>query len=426
MKYFLIVTFVAIGSLLSSPLLVHTAEETNRGSWLRDSWAQTSDTRQKIAELPNTPASTVSIPILFGIELDDISPNFGDARSGGRSHEGEDIMATRGTPIVSPTEAVVLRTGEGSSEGLYVYTANPGGETFVYMHLDRIGEGVDKGDVLEKGDLIGYVGNTGNAITTLPHLHFEIHDANGNPTDPYPRITAEFTLAEKMAYTERMLSRSTDPEAFTRFLVDTFRSTFVSARAGGVTLPPSITNILGSLNLPSTTLSQGSSGTDVRLLQNYLIESNSGPAARSLASAGATGYFGAITRAALVEYQHSISIPATGVYDATTRSATSNTSTTTPQPTSSTTPITIISGTQFTRNLARNMSSVDVRTLQQLLNAQGFIIAASGAGSPGNETLYFGAATEAAVKKFQAAQGISPISGYVGPLTRTALNSLVN
>lgn len=426
MKYFFVVTFVAIGSLLSSPLLVHTAEESNRGSWLRDSWAQTSDTRQKIAELPSTPVAAISIPILFGIELNDISPNFGDARSGGRSHEGEDIMATRGTPIVSPTEAVVLRTGEGPSEGLYVYTANPGGETFVYMHLDRIGEGVDKGDVLEKGDLIGYVGNTGNASATLPHLHFEIHNANGNPTDPYPRITAEFTLAEKMTYTERMLNISTDRETLARFLTDTFRSTFVSAKASGITLPASITAILGSLSLPHTTLAQGSTGADVRLLQNYLIESNIGSAARSLATTGATGYFGALTRAALVEYQNSIGIPITGVYDATTRSSASNSPVATPGPTSSPAPTAVISGVQFTRDLARNMSSVDVRTLQQILNARGFIIATSGAGSPGNETLYFGAATEAAVKKFQTAQGISPISGYVGPLTRTALNSFIN
>ncbi|MFA5877461.1 MAG: M23 family metallopeptidase, partial [Candidatus Paceibacterota bacterium] len=94
---------------------------------------QSSDLQQKIDLLGSTAVTSVAMPVLFGVAIQDISPNFGDPRSGGRTHEGEDIMATDGTPIVSPTPAVVLRTGSGSTEGNYVYTANPGGETFVYM-----------------------------------------------------------------------------------------------------------------------------------------------------------------------------------------------------------------------------------------------------------------------------------------------------
>lgn len=418
------IAFIAIGSIVLQPFTAHATEETNGDSWLRDSWAQSSENRRRIADLPTEVVTAVPIPILFGVGLTDISPNFGDARSGGRSHEGEDITATRGTPIVSPTKAVVLRTGEGPSEGLYVYTANPGGETFVYMHLDRIGEGVDKGAVLEKGDLVGYVGNTGNAIATLPHLHFEIHE-NGDPVDPFPRLSTEFTLNEKMAYTEKLLTKVSDPGTLARFLVDNFRSTFVSAKAAGITLSAGIADMLRSVTLPTNNLSQGSTGNEVRTLQNYLIETNTGSAARSLATAGATGYFGAVTKTALLEYQRSIGVSATGVYDAATRARISTAQPapvqpTTPAPTTPTQPVTAYT---FTRTLSKNMNGEDVKMLQKILNARGFTIAVSGPGSAGNETTYFGLATEAAVKKFQAAHGVSAI-GVVGPGTRAVLNSL--
>jgi murein DD-endopeptidase MepM/ murein hydrolase activator NlpD len=68
---------------------------------------------------------------------------FGDARGGGtRTHEGLDIMAPGGTPVVSPTDAVVLATGDGPDSGLFVRTANPGGEQFVYMHLREIAKSI--------------------------------------------------------------------------------------------------------------------------------------------------------------------------------------------------------------------------------------------------------------------------------------------
>jgi len=70
------------------------------------------------------------------------------------------------------------------------------------------------------------------------------------------------------------------------------------------------------------------------------------------------------------------------------------------------------------RNLEAGMVSEDVRKLQKYLNAKGFTVASAGAGSPGNETTKFGAATKAAVIKFQKANGIKPTSGYYGPLTR--------
>jgi peptidoglycan hydrolase-like protein with peptidoglycan-binding domain len=80
-------------------------------------------------------------------------------------------------------------------------------------------------------------------------------------------------------------------------------------------------------------------------------------------------------------------------------------------------------GTTFTRNLYLGSQGEDVRQLQVYLNAHGFTVAASGPGSPGNETTRFGWATQAALAAFQKSVGITPASGYFGPTTRAYVNS---
>ncbi len=392
-----------------------------------------SELQQKIAALGSVAAAAVTMPVLFGVAPSNLTPNFGDLRDGGtRTHEGEDIMAVKGTPIVSPTPAVVLRTGVGASEGNYVYTANPGGETFVYMHLDRVGEGVASGVVLAEGALIGYVGNTGNAAGGPAHLHFEIHNSSGTPVDPYLRLTSELPLQSKITDLATILTQTTDATALAQLLVTNFRSTFVAARTAGINLPIVINDALtlvpiptasaSARTLPTGELDLGSSGSAVSTLQHYLIQAASGPAAVRLGSAGATGSFGPITQAALAEYQLAVGIsPASGYYGAATRAyveAHPATAQTIPVATTPT-----ASGT-LVRSLERTMVGEDVRTLQKLLNTHGYTIATTGSGSTGNETTYFGAATEAAVIKFQIAHNIVPAVGYVGPITRAALATL--
>jgi len=78
----------------------------------------------------------------------------------------------------------------------------------------------------------------------------------------------------------------------------------------------------------------------------------------------------------------------------------------------------------FTRNLQVGSSGEDVKRLQQWLNANGFPVAASGPGSPGSETTVFGAATRAALAKFQASKGVVPAAGYFGPKTRAVVNGM--
>lgn len=405
-------------------------DEATRQDRTRRYRRQSGDIEQKIAALGDTIVTSVRMPILFGVQLGDITPNFGDPRSGGRTHKGEDILATKGTPIVSPVPAVVLRVGVGELEGNSVYTATSGGETFIYIHLDRVGEGVVPGLVLGQGSLIGYVGDTGNAAGGPAHLHFEIHNNAGVAIDPFPRLLEEFTLQEKINYVTVILNQNSDPVTLARFLVTNFRNTFTSAQAANVILPASIiealsfvpitatpTTRIGS-TLPAGELDIGSSGELVIALQKYLIQKASGPKATTLSQAGATGYFGPITKAALAEYQLVVGItPASGYYGPKTLAFINS------HPLSDTIPPSVASTTTtaLSRDLLKGMSGEDIRTLQKLLNVNAYTVATSGPGSPGNETVYFGPATEAAVIQFQKARNIKPAAGYVGPLTRAAL-----
>ena len=108
--------------------------------------------------------------------------SFGDPRSGGRSHQGNDIMAPYGTPIRAPFPGVAT-TSSSYLGGLGVYVH--GDKGFVFnAHLSRFG----KLGRVKAGDIIGYVGNTGNARYTSPHNHFEWHPGGGSAVDPYPYL----------------------------------------------------------------------------------------------------------------------------------------------------------------------------------------------------------------------------------------------
>lgn len=278
--------------------------------------------RSKINKLDDDVVRNLPIPVLFGVKLSMITPNFADPRDGGsRSHEGLDIMAPKGAPIVSPTEAVVIQTGSGSSAGKYVTTANPGGETFVYMHLDEIL--VKNGDELDVGDIIGSVGNTGNASGGAAHLHFEVRNSSRGATDPYPRITKEFSLEDKIEYLEDTIEAVSDETKLINFVVQNYATELVAARNANIDLPGDIESTLPTTIITTTTtttttpgdLALNSQGQYVVILQTFLIAKNTGPQARTLGATGATGFFGPITQRALIEYQVANGIsPATGYF----------------------------------------------------------------------------------------------------------------
>ncbi|MEJ0001845.1 MAG: peptidoglycan DD-metalloendopeptidase family protein [bacterium] len=274
--------------------------------------------QNKISKLDDDMVEDLPLPILFGLTPDNLTRNFGDPRSGGRTHEGLDIMAPRRALVVSPTEAVVLSTGTGDSAGNYVYTANPGGETFAYMHLDEIAD-ISEGDVLETGDLIGYVGNTGNAAGGATHLHFEVRE-DKTATDPFPRLTRIFPVADKIDYLEKILDDAKDEKALAESVVALYRKDLVQAQALDIALPSSITEALANKVAQASSIARvlqlGSKGDDVAALQESL-------------GIAADGSFGPKTKAAVIAFQKSKGLIADGVFGAKSRAALSATATTT-------------------------------------------------------------------------------------------------
>lgn len=317
------------GVLLASPVSANHNDDDDRSYYTRG---------VNTSSLDDDAVKTFSVPVLFRVIGSKLISDFGDARGDGtRTHEGQDMLAPKGTPIVSPTEAVVTAVGDGESSGKYVYTANPGGETFRYMHLDSIAR-IKRGDTLKKGGLIGTVGDTGNAPDGVYHLHFEVRDDDNKATDPYPRIGADFTVKEKMSFLAGILKEVRDDD-YAEFLATTFTKEISEGVRLGYDIPSAIETELKKtglgatidiqaallkiiLTIPSVLTSDiksGDSGTPVSLLQLYLVYTSSGPARDKLALSGATGYFGPVTAAALSEYQTTNKIPTTGVYDAATR-----------------------------------------------------------------------------------------------------------
>jgi peptidoglycan LD-endopeptidase LytH len=265
-------------------------------------WSRSSSSlHNKINDLDSEKVIDLPVPILFGVTPDNLYSSFGDPRSGGRTHEGLDIMAPRGALVVTPTDAVVIRIGVGDTAGNYVYTANPGGETFAYMHLNEVAN-ISEGDELSKGELIGYVGNTGNASGGATHLHFEIRD-NDTATDPYPRLTRIFPLKDKIKYLKNILDNADNETKLAESMVIMYRKELISAQTLNIELPDSIIKALANNTLISVTrtLRIGSVGDDVKILQTAL-------------GISADGSFGPKTKAAVIAFQISKGLTPDGVF----------------------------------------------------------------------------------------------------------------
>jgi murein DD-endopeptidase MepM/ murein hydrolase activator NlpD len=135
-------------------------------------------------------------PPITGLAPGAIGDTFADAR-GGHRHEATDIVAPRGTPVVAVDDGVIARLFTSVPGGLTVYELSADGAwTYYYAHLDHYPEGLREGALVRAGDVLGYVGNTGNAGPTA-HLHFAIlrRDAQsswweGTAVDPYPLLRA--------------------------------------------------------------------------------------------------------------------------------------------------------------------------------------------------------------------------------------------
>jgi peptidoglycan LD-endopeptidase LytH len=166
------------------------------------------DTATTITQIDSAPASRatesdldvlrreLAMP-LPGVAASTLYDTYGEVRGGTRPHEALDILAPRGTPVLSASNGRVLKLFNSKAGGLMVY-ASDSTERFIlmYAHLDAYAPGLSDGQTLTQGQQIGTVGTTGNAPPGTPHLHFAIARSadvkqwwKGSPVNPYPLLT---------------------------------------------------------------------------------------------------------------------------------------------------------------------------------------------------------------------------------------------
>jgi murein DD-endopeptidase MepM/ murein hydrolase activator NlpD len=153
-------------------------------------------TPSAIAVMP--PSATGMLLPVAGVKPSQLTDTFNQARGSERRHEALDIMAARGTPVVAAVDGKVEKLFTSKQGGLTIYEFDPTAtHAYYYAHLDRYAAGLVEGMPLKRGDVIGYVGSTGNANPEAPHLHFAIfelgpekHWWQGTAINPYPLLTA--------------------------------------------------------------------------------------------------------------------------------------------------------------------------------------------------------------------------------------------
>ena len=100
------------------------------------------------------------------------------------------MIAARGTPLVAIESGHIKKMGNGGLGGITVWLTGESGDQYYYAHLDAWADGLSVGQSVTVGELIGYVGNTGNAQYTVPHLHFEYHPGGGAAVNPTPLVSS--------------------------------------------------------------------------------------------------------------------------------------------------------------------------------------------------------------------------------------------
>ncbi len=132
-----------------------------------------------------------------GVRAADVPDTFNERRGGDtRPHQALDILAARGTPVIAADDGRVTKLFTSKAGGLTVYVLGPGDRLMAYYaHLDRYREGLAEGQAVRRGDVLGYVGSTGDADANAPHLHFALAVVSdprrwwaGTPIDPKPYL----------------------------------------------------------------------------------------------------------------------------------------------------------------------------------------------------------------------------------------------
>lgn len=147
------------------------------------------------APAPSVQPGTLLVSV-EGMPLNKITDTYDQPRGNERHHEALDIMAPKGTKVVAVADGKIVKLFTSKPGGLTVYQFDPAEKyAYYYAHLDRYADGLQEGAQVKRGDLIGYVGTTGNADPNAPHLHFAVFELTpekqwwkGTPVNPYPLL----------------------------------------------------------------------------------------------------------------------------------------------------------------------------------------------------------------------------------------------
>lgn len=169
-----------------------------------DAPVEASRPEQRVDELVDEPVEAaegdtagfprnLTIPVL-GVYAEDIQDTFNQSRGAERKHEATDILAPRGTPVIAADDGTIKRLFLSKPGGITLYQFDPTEQySYYYGHLDGYADGIHEGVTVKRGEVIGYVGTTGNAPADTPHLHFGIFKLGGEkrwwegtPINPYP------------------------------------------------------------------------------------------------------------------------------------------------------------------------------------------------------------------------------------------------
>ena len=153
----------------------------------------------RISAAPSPTATTGDVPRgrlrvpIDGETIESLKGGFAETRGSNRPHEAVDILAPRNTPVHAVERGTIAKLFNSKAGGLTIYQFDPSGHLcYYYAHLQRYADGVTEGMAVSQGDVIGYVGTTGNAPPNTPHLHFAVFEVNadkqwwkGKAIDPY-------------------------------------------------------------------------------------------------------------------------------------------------------------------------------------------------------------------------------------------------
>ena len=139
------------------------------------------------AYLIGLPKPTTLVVPVQGMRPASVQNTWHASRDGGRRrHEGIDLFAPKGTPVHAATEGIILRIGTNKLGGNIVWVLSPAGQRHYYAHLNGFAY-IRTGQRIQEGALLGYVGNSGNARRTPPHLHYGIYEPSG-AINPFPLL----------------------------------------------------------------------------------------------------------------------------------------------------------------------------------------------------------------------------------------------